>query len=229
MQLNGKDVSSYGGKKRTIVLGNAELSNGSTWIAGSVSPYLEDNQIGFKTLTITLWMKGSSTSQIKDNISDLLAELVEISEISDPDLSHKFKGYLKKHSKKVLIEGRNTILTLEFSGYEFSDGTIIKTATQSFTADTGGNLRCPVVLEITPKASGTLTVSGFTDDPFTISNAVEEQKIVIDGLTGEMSAGGASKAKDIDIWELPRLLPGSNMITISASSDITIRYEARYM
>ena len=58
---------------------------------------------------------------------------------------------------------------------------------------------------------------------------MEGQKIVIDGLTGEMSAGGVSKAKDIDIWELPHLLPGSNMITISTSSDITIQYEARYM
>lgn len=128
-----------------------------------------------------------------------------------------------------MIEGRNTILTLEFSGYEFSDGTIIKTAIQSFTADTGGNLRCPVILEITRKISGILTISGFTDAPFTISNTMEGQKIVIHGLTGEMSAGGVSKAKDIDIWELPHLLPGSNMITISTSLDITIRYEARYM
>ena len=229
MQINGKDISNFGARKRTIVIGNAALSNGSVWNSGSLSPYLEDGQAGFQTWTITLWIKGDSTAQIESQISDLLAEMVAVTQITDPDLLHSFRGCLKKHSKKVLVEGKNTVLTLELSGYEYLDGTLTRTSGQSLIVDTGGNLPCPVRLEITPRASGTLTVSGCGEEEIVVSNVTQGQKLILDGMTGEMSAGGASKAADIEIWELPRLLPGSNTITLSLSSDVTIRYEARYM
>ncbi len=228
MQINEKNIEIYGGKKRTIVLGNAEVKNGSVWNENMISPYFEKNQYGFKTLTVTIWMKGNSTKEIEENISDLLANLIDISIISDPDLSHKFCGFLKKHSKKVLIENKNTILTLEFSGYEFTERTLIKTEAQSIEIDNDGNLLSPAVLEIIPKASGALTVSGCATEPFTIKNVVQGQKIKINGITGEMTADGENKATDMEIWELPYLLPGNNTISMNMQADITVKYEARY-
>ena len=229
MQINEKNIEIYGGKKRTIVLGNAEVKNGSAWNENMISPYFEKNQYGFKPLTVTFWMKGNSTREIEKNISDLLSNLIEITEISDLGLLHKFRGFLKKHSKKVLIENKNTILTLEFSGYEFSDQMLVKTETQSIEINKDGNLPSPAVLEIIPKTSGTLAIAGCTTKPFTVKNVTEGQKIIISGITGEMTADGESKAADMEIWELPHLLPGSNVVSLNLQADVTIKYEARYM
>ena len=128
----------------------------------------------------------------------------------------------------MLIENKNTILTLEFSGYEFSDQMLVKTETQSIEINNDGNLPSPAVLEIIPKTSGTLAIAGCTTEPFTVKNVTEGQKIIISGITGEMTADGESKAADMEIWELPHLLPGSNVVSLNLQADVTIKYEARY-
>ena len=231
MQFNGKDVSEYSAKKRTIEFGNSEIKNSSEWISGSLSPYMDNNQIGFKTLKATIWVEGSSEDEITEQISNLLSDLREVVEISDDSFVRNFRGILKKHSKKVLIENRNTILNLEFSGYEFlTEKNMQYLDTKNITIAIEGNLPTPAIIEITPiEGTQSLTIAGLTEEPIIIYRTNQGKKIMMNGLTGEMTEDGENKAADIEIWELPRLLPGENIITLSYAADVSVRYEARFM
>lgn len=55
-------------------------------------------------------------------------------------------------------------------------------------------------------------------------------EIIIDGETGAITMDGESKIEDCDIWELPTLKPGKNVIDTNGSGmRIVIEYEPRYM
>lgn len=83
----------------------------------------------------------------------------------------------------------------------------------------------------------TLTIDGLCYDPRTgdsltieVRNLTPEEKIIIDGETGLITENGKVKIEDVDIWALPTLQPGENVIRTNNNwLSVTVRYDPRYM
>ncbi len=83
----------------------------------------------------------------------------------------------------------------------------------------------------------TLIIQGLCKDVRTgddldivIRNIKPEQKIIIDGETGLITENGEAKIEDVDIWELPTLQPGINVIRTNNNwLRIKVNYKPRFM
>ncbi len=85
-----------------------------------------------------------------------------------------------------------------------------------------GNVASPAILELTPTiGAASVKITGLCRDsntgedlPVTVKNLTTGNKIILDGITGLITENGSLKAGDVDMWEMPTLLPGNNTITI---------------
>lgn len=83
----------------------------------------------------------------------------------------------------------------------------------------------------------TLVIKGLSRDPRTgesldieIRNITPGKKIIIDGESGRITEDGEAKIDDIDIWALPDLQPGENIIETNNNwLEVTIGYYPRFM
>ena len=185
MKINGKDVAAHNAKQWNVTIGNASISNDSTWARGSPVPVIFGNTLGFKSLKVTLLVKGKNREDICQNVSDLLAEMLDIVELELDGFSHRFRGYLAKSSHEEKVLNRWHKLTLEFQVYEYGavveqQGTFSGIPAVTMAVSNPGNILTPIRLEITPTAGiASLTISGVCMDPDT----GEEQPISLKNLT----------------------------------------------
>jgi len=103
---------------------------------------------------------------------------------------------------------------------------------KSFTVINNGTAPTPCILTIIPKVDFLkLVVEGLTETPITFTGLKANQALVIDGENREVSVDGVSAFAFYDAWEFPRLLPGTNQITIEngTSASISIEYSANYI
>lgn len=83
----------------------------------------------------------------------------------------------------------------------------------------------------------TLIIDGLCRDPRTgesllieVRNYKLEQKIVIDGETGIITENGEIKIEDVDVWSLPTLQPGENLIRTNNNwLRVVVRYKPHFM
>lgn len=240
MKLNGWDIKEADARQWRVTPGFHSVSNDSEWSRGSSVPVLFRNHPGFKTLKITVLVKSDGGRQvILNRCSELLSHLLEPTEIELDGFEHKFFGILTKHTHNEKVMGRWHLLTLELNGYEFG-AEISQTfsGATDFTVNNTGNIIAPAVVEITPQISAEeIVLTGFCRDfhtekelPVTIRELTTGNKIVLDGETGLFTEGGRLKTGDIDIWEIPSVLPGNNKITVNNNRmDIKVRFRPRFM
>lgn len=239
MLIGTKNVSDYSARQARVTIGNLSVKNNSEWVRGSPSPVLLGNALGMKTIKIDLVVKGGSREATCQNVSNILALLLEPVDLKLDGFTHRFKAILTRHSHEETVMRRWHVLTLEFSGYEY--GTLVTQAVsgaESITVNNTGNIATPAIVEITPQIGvASITLTGIcrdselgTDLPVTIRELTTGKKITLNGETGLMTEAGKLKTADLDIWELPTLTPGNNTITISSNRmDITVKYHPRYM
>ncbi|MCD8124283.1 MAG: hypothetical protein LUE23_04490, partial [Lachnospiraceae bacterium] len=68
------------------------------------------------------------------------------------------------------------------------------------------------------------------DLPVRFSGLSAGETITISGETGLITASDSDSLPEIELWELPTLMNGSNIIYISSTKvDITLRFCPRYM
>ena len=112
-------------------------------------------------------------------------------------------------------------LELDFEGYEYGANVTVQTTNASsaaLTVTNPGNLVSPCCVEITPRAGAqSIVLTGLCRDsftgedlPVTISDIVIGKVIKIDALSGLITEAGA--LKDMDIWALPSMKPGTNVV-----------------
>lgn len=239
MKIDNFNISECKAKQWNVTMEHNEIKNDSEWVRGSPVPAFFKNTIGFKPCKVVVLVKGKSRDEILENRSNILSRLLEPVILTLDGIDHKFYGILTKHSITEDSIQRFHRLTLEFSGYEMDDEILNSfSSTTTFTVENPGNITTPAVLEITPQIGiSELAISGLCRDPetgegqdITIRELSTEKKIVIDGESGFMTEDGANKFKDIDLWELPTLLPGVNNITCSTKNiAVTIRFKPRFM
>lgn len=246
MTINGWDISEADAEQWTVTPGFQSISNDSDWARGSPMPVLLGNTTGFKTIKVTLLVKADRDREvILQRCSRILSHLLEPAELALDGFDHKFYGILSKHTitenplnVPFVKFNRAAELTLEFSCYEYGD-----TVTKTFTGQTQisiinpGNVITPILVEITPQTGVASTViTGLCREagtgkelPVTIGEMVTGKTVILDGETGLFTQDGEVK-RELEIWGLPALLPGTNAITINNSwTDITLKYRPRFM
>ena len=99
-----------------------------------------------------------------------------------------------------------------------------------------GTLLTPAVVKITPVINLTdITLTGLTrntitgeEKNITVKNLTNGKAVIIDGETGLITENGVNKYSDVDLWDLPSLIPGANKITANKDINITVQYKPRY-
>lgn len=243
MKINGKDVAVHNAKQWNVTIGNASISSDSTWARGSPVPVLFKNIFGFKTLKIVLIVKGKNREDICQNVSDLLAEMLDTVELELDGFTHHFKGYLTKSTHEETALQRWHKLTLELQTYEFGtvteqQGKFSGIPAVSMAVRNAGNIITPMRIEITPTAGiASLTISGACPDPETgedqkiiLKNLTTGKTVALDGETGLVTEGEKLKSQDVELWELPAAKPGNTTLTFSTGTlNVTVKMYPRYM
>ena len=230
MRINNWDISLCNARLWNVTIGHCDLANQSTISDASLIPVLVSGQVELKKVMLTLLVKGDNRDHIIRNRSTLLSKFLNPVTLEMDWFSHTFYGVMTKHSETENSKRKFHTVKIEFEGVEISEEAQSVLDKKEMTLHIPGNLPAPVVLEITPiEGTSILTVSGCSNDPIIIKKTNRGKKIIIDGLTGKMTEDGVNKAADIEIWELPRLMPGENTITLDYAADITVCYQARYI
>ena len=244
MKINGWDIKNASAKQFKVTYGNSSIQNSSEWVKGAATPFLGENYVGFKTMEITLLVKGNGRQDIWKNRSLILSKLLKPVELELDGFAHRFKGILEKHSAKEPTENIWHDIVLTFSGYEYeaqADGSQFSGSASGSTdliINNQGNLATPATVLITPQIGlASLKLSGIVRDPntgkdlpVTVKNLTTGKTITIDGETGLMTEDGQRKSGDIETYGLPSLVPGTNTITLDSQHvDITVKYYPRYM
>lgn len=239
MLIGTWDISEADARQWNVTPGFHSVSNDSEWVRGSPLPAMFKNEIGFKPLKIVVLVKTDGGRQaILDRCSQILSHLLEPAELTLDRFEHKYYAILTKHTHEETVMKRWHKLILEFNCYEFGDA-IAQTVSgaTNITISNPGNILTPAVVEITPQigvASITLTgicrdVNTGIDLPVVINNLETGKAVTLDGETGLVLQEGALKS-DVEIWNLPALLPGENKITVTSNRmDITVRFRPRFM
>lgn len=227
MLINGKNVTEYGQVKQWRVdIKPRKMDHDSEWPRGSPVPIFQAPAATFKEITITLMVYGDGRGDILHRISNILADLTDVTELVLDGWEHKFCGVLEEADVKELSDTsrrRFQQLELQFSGYEYGDEvTATANGAETIQITNPGNMVSPAILELTPTiGAASAEITGICRDsntgadlPVTIKNLTTGNKIILDGIAGLITENGELKAGDVDMWELPTLLPGSNTITI---------------
>lgn len=228
MLINGKNITEYGNVKQWRVdIKPRKMDHDSEWPRGSPVPIFQTPFAAFKEFTITLMVYGSGREDILHRISNILADLTDVTELTLDGWEHGFRGVLEEAETKELSDTsrhRFQQLELQLTGYEHGDE-VTETAngTGTIQITNSGNMVSPAILELTPTiGAASVEITGICRDsntgadlPVTIKNLTTGNKVVLDGITGLITENGNLKAGDVDMWELPTLSSGTNTITVN--------------
>lgn len=229
MLINDINIVTFNAKQLTFDVQSMEITNNSYWKC-NVSPYFANPQKGFKKIVTTLLFKGTSRENILINISKLISKINSNENILKiDDISHCFIcGLVKTQINKTKTPLRYT-LDVEFEGYEIGETKeITKTNTTSYNITYTGTVETPLTIIVKPLTSGTLKISGTVAD-IIIENTTADTAITIDSINETVKQGTTSKYADTTMWEFPKLKSSSNTIILNRASDITLKYDERYI
>ena len=143
-----------------------------------------------------------------------------------------YKSFLINSNTENTLRKDTKKLNLSFIGYSYKEEvTEVMNRITSKTINVSGNLETPAIVEITPTtALADITLEGLADDPIIIKNLTANKTVVLDGELQKVTVDGMNKYGDTDMWDFPRLNPGTNTITVNKNNcDIKIKYKPRYI
>lgn len=232
MIVNNVDlVTTYGVTIISKDIQNSGVINYNDWLDNSLEPVkLKDEKFKFSQITVELLVEGADEDEVLTKISNILVNCKNgILKFSDIDYFYNISLTSSSNKKICTIAYQ---LTLSFqSSYKYL-GQVIETVNRltSKTITVAGNIETQAIVEITPSVTIidlAITINGVS---FTINNLTASKKIIIDGEKGSVTELTINKFKDVDLWEFPKLKPGTNIITCSRNTcDINIKYKPRFI
>lgn len=231
MKINGIDISQFRARQKRLSIGHCEIKNDSEWVNGAVLPFFDKNHQGMKTVTVDILVEGENRQDIILNRSKLLAKLREPAEIKFDGFDHLFNVIMTDHKEDETVMRRWHIVTITLEGFEHGE-TVTSTGKGSITVNNPGNIESPVSVQITAsKDNQQMTVEGAAGEPVIyIAGVRANEKILLDGITGEMRRDDAMTCSGITLWELPYLTPGAATIACSdADADMKVSVIPIYM
>lgn len=240
MKINGWDISEADARQWNVTPDFCSINNDSEWTSGSLTPEITKNKIGFKLLKIVLLIKTGNRQKNLERCSKILSYLLDPVELELDGFEHKFYGILKKSTHTETVMNRWHTLTLEFECYEYGDEISFNfdgTHEKTMTINNPGNILTPAKISVLPTVGvSALTIKGIsrnivTDEAYDIViRDTGTDEIILDGETGLITQNGELKAGDVEIWELPSLKPGENVIELDCSGmNVTVSFRPRYM
>lgn len=238
MIINGREITYYGAKEWNVTPSFSSVSNGSQWLAGTAAPLLLNSEIGMKKFKVSVMLEGKSRSEIWKNAERLIAALLKPAEIQFRNFENFFCMVLMNASYAELSLKKFHKATLDLAGYEYGREVVVENTGTRISTENTGNLPTPVILAITPTIGKvSLTITGLVrdrysleDKPIKISNLTDGKTIILDGESGIITEDGVNKIGDVDIWGLPTLQPGYNIIQMNQSGmEVEMRYKPRFV
>lgn len=110
---------------------------------------------------------------------------------------------------------------------------IVNDEGNGFSVINAGTAPTPCCLTLIPKATlRDITITGLTTHPIQLNFVINAYDVVvIDGENGVFKVNDELEWDKYEGWELPRLIPGTNEITITNASlfDVEIGFDLRYV
>jgi hypothetical protein len=215
----------------------SSLSNSSEWTNGDLLPFFQNSLPGFKKISVTVVLTGTSRQGIWTNAGKLVASLLSPSVLELDGFEHNFMVYLSNAKQTEQMLKRWHKAKMEFYGYEYSDTKYVVKSASTFSVTNEGNLRTPAIVEIISNIGlVSATIYGLTKNRLTgedmpiIINGIDAGKtLIIDGEEGLITQDGSNRAGDVVLYEMPYLMPGENKVVMDHELIITIYYKERYV
>ena len=191
-----------------------------------------------KKFKVSVMLEGKSRAEIWKNAGRLITALLKPAKIEFNYFQNFFYMVLTNASYAELSLKKFHKATLELAGYEYGREVVVENTGTRISTENVGNLPTPAVLAITPTIGKvSLTLTGLVrdrytleDKPITISNLTDGKTIILDGETGLVTEGGVNKIGEVDMWGLPTLQPGYNIIQMNQSGmEVEMRYKPRFV
>ena len=113
------DISIFKAKQLKVDIQTSELSNNSEWIKGALSPFFDENIIGFKTIKLELCFQGDNKDETLKNISNFMAKCLKAVTLKLDGYTRNYKCILKDNETTSTVSSEVFIKTLTFIGFEF--------------------------------------------------------------------------------------------------------------
>ncbi|MBU3109337.1 phage distal tail protein [Clostridium gasigenes] len=230
MKINNVDIGNFKAKLLDRNIQSSNFNIQSEWLDNSLTPIINDKiNYKYKTLTFTLDFICINANELEIMKSNLLNNLIN-STIKFDDIDCYYKGFISgQPSSKYIMRGNET---LEITMLVIAEKAEIVESINKVTSKTikvQGNINTPCVVEITPSIDIIdITLEGVSEDLIVIRNLKANKTVILDGERQTVSVDGINKFADTDMWEFPRLSPGSNVFKFSRDNcDIKIRYKPR--
>lgn len=181
-------------------------------------------------IEVDLTINYEDEDEILLKISDIVNRSKECC-IQFEDSSLMYKCYLTDTRQTRKSSGLY-ILKIAWIGYCFKGQVVEKFSNiLSKNIEVSGNLNTPIIVEVIPNITMIdLILEGFAEDPITIKNLTQGKKIIIDGEKGKVTCDGKNKFDDVDLWEFPYLIPGTNTIKLTRKDcEVIIKYNPRFL
>lgn len=237
MKVNGADVKEiYGVEQWNVTPAFSTLKNESEWNEGDLQPMLFESTVGFKKISASIVIRGSNRDDIWKKSTEFISKLIKPCEMQFDGFEHYYYMVLTNASQAEQSLKRWHKATLKLQGYEYGAEIAEATSKRTITINNIGNLKAPAIIEIVPLINLVdITISGavknlLTDESkdIVIKDLINGQKIIIDGESGLVTQAGENKFNDVDMWDFPMLMPGSNTITVDKDVELAVRYKPRY-
>ena len=237
MTINGVDVSAYNARLQSYsVSGTTVTNNLSASRSFLTAPTLFSAVPGTRTLSLTLTFyphylgdnaKGLTVSDrlATENITAFEGLLVgKVVEISLPD-GFIYTAIVNSIAAATFDSSGEHDVTYTFNAVRHAKpiSEIIKA--NSYMICNSNTATLPIITAEYANTKSEVTLQGVT-----IKNIAVGTKIVIDSVSGLITADGKNKFGDSDLIDFPVLQPGKNQITSSASDvSITVSYTPIYI
>lgn len=214
--------------EKNIQPSSIELDGEYLWLSKSLSPIFPKQKFKFTSIEIKLYLKGESESDVKNKVGLLIDKCKECNLNFEDDFY--YKSFLINSNTENTLRNYTRKLNLSFIGYSYKkEITEVMSKITNKTINVAGNLETPAIVEITPTTVlADVTLEGLADDPIRIENLTANKTVILDGELQKVTVDGVNKYGDTDMWDFPRLKPGSNTIKVNKNNcDIKIKYKPR--
>ena len=235
MFINGIDIGNYEVEIMSKSIESPTFSTSKQWNKRAITPVIISKQFTYGTFNLTVLVYGSTEDLLIINKSNLINDISD-SLIQDGKFYFRVTLTSIKENEPFLNEVNEKyceMVTFKLDINEkYKDG-ITETLNDVLekTINVIGNKETPAIVEITPTtALADITLEGLADDPIRIENLTANKTVILDGELQKVTVDGVNKYGDTDMWDFPRLKPGSNTIKVDKSNcDIKIKYKPRYI
>lgn len=231
MLINNIDIKNFNTILTFKDIQTAEVVTYQDWLRNSFDPVIHGQKETYTPVKIKLLVEGNTEEETLILISNIVS-ISKKSTIKFDDIKWYFDCTLESKNS-TQIANKHYELELNFkSSFKYTDEVteaINRIATK--TINVAGNLKTPCVVEITPTIDIIdITLEGLADDPIIIRNLKGGKTVILDGELQKVTVDGINKFSDVDLWDFPKLIPGSNTLKFSRNNcDIKIKYKPRWI